>query len=56
VPAPITAARCGRQTRSRRWISYACAIPFSTTVIGSSSTPTCLSAAGTFTTKSASST
>ena len=38
-PAPSTAARRGPQTFSLRWISYACAMPFSTTLAGSSSTP-----------------
>ena len=56
VPAPITAARRGRHTRSRRWISYAWAMPFSTTVSGSRSTPTSRSPRGTFTMNSASST
>ena len=53
---PITAARLGFHTRSRRWISYAWAIPFSTTVVGSSRTPTSLRPCGIFTMKSASST
>ena len=56
VPAPMTAAFRGRHTRSRRWISYAWAMPFSTTVVGSSSTPTSLSSHGIFTMYSASST
>ena len=54
VPVPMTAARRGRQTRSRRCISYACVMPFCATVIGSSSTPTSLSPLGTLTTKSSS--
>ena len=56
VPAPITAALRGRQIRSRRWISYAWAMPFSTTVSGSSSTATSRSPSGIFTMYSGSST
>ena len=56
VPAPITAAFRGRQTRSRRWISYACAMPFSTTVVGSSSTATSFRPGGILTMYSGSST
>ena len=47
VPAPSTAARRGCQILSRRWISYAWVIPFSTTLVGSSRTPTSPNTPGT---------
>jgi hypothetical protein len=43
----------GCQTRTRRWISNAWPIAFSTTLTGSISTPTERSTVGTFTRKSA---
>ncbi len=46
APAPRTAARRGCQTLKRRWISYACEIPFWTMLMGSSKTATSRKALG----------